>query len=99
MPWQWPKSGSASRKAAIDKGRTPSYLSIIPAATRKSAVFVGTSMHNRAADARVRFKKASSLQKGLVPLRSPVAHWHRFSLDRTDWRIDILMMGTRRPGA
>jgi hypothetical protein len=47
-----------ARKAAIDKGRTPSYLSIIPAATRKSAVSVGTSMHDRAAESRVRFKKA-----------------------------------------
>jgi hypothetical protein len=38
MAWQWPKSGRAQRNPAIDKGRTPSYLSRIPAATRKSVV-------------------------------------------------------------
>jgi hypothetical protein len=41
--WQWPKSGGggesrAGNLAAIDKGRTPSYLSLIPAGNRKSAV-------------------------------------------------------------
>jgi hypothetical protein len=41
--WQWPKSGGRGQSearslAAIDKGRTPSYLSLIPAGNRKSAV-------------------------------------------------------------
>jgi hypothetical protein len=35
-----------------------------------------------------------SLEKGFAPLRSVVVHSDRFSLDRTDHRIDILMIGT-----
>jgi hypothetical protein len=45
-------------------------------------------MHDRAAGSRFASKQ------GFIPLRSLVAHWHHFSLDRTDWRIDSLMMGT-----
>jgi hypothetical protein len=86
--WQWPKSGSARRNRAIDKGRTPSYLSPIPAATRKKRRIV------RGIDARSGGGFRGSLQKGFVPLRSRVVHSDRFSLDRTDRRIDILMIGT-----
>jgi hypothetical protein len=45
-------------------------------------------MHDRAAVFGVRCKK------GFAPLRSLVVHSDRFGLDRTDRRIDILMMGT-----
>ena len=75
-------------KAAIDKGRTPSYLSIIPAATRKKRRIRGDI------DAQSGGRLAGRFKKGFAPLRSLVAHWHHFSLDRTDWRIDILAMGT-----
>jgi hypothetical protein len=85
--WQWPKSGGARRNPAIDKGRTPSYLSPIPAATPKKAPYC------EGIDARSGGGLQGSLQKGFAPLRSLVVHSHRFSLDRTDRRIDILMMG------
>jgi hypothetical protein len=45
-------------------------------------------MHDRAAVFRLRCKK------GFAPLRSLVVHSDHFGLDRTDRRIDILMMGT-----
>jgi hypothetical protein len=45
-------------------------------------------MHDRAAVFPVRGKK------GFAPLWSPVVHLDRFSLDPTDRRIDISMIGT-----
>jgi len=86
--WQWPISGGARRKPAIDKGWTPSYLSRIPAATRKKRRIV------RGIDARSAAAFRVGSKKGFARLRSLVVHSDRFSLDRTDSRIDILMMAT-----
>jgi hypothetical protein len=85
--WQWPKSGSAREGRRLTRAGPPPISRLFPPQPEKRRI-CGDFDARSGGGLAVRFKK------GFAPLRSLVAHWHHFSLDRTDWRIDILMMGT-----